>query len=285
MSKILTYNNRPLDTGHYNFIRYGYDDEWVPVTWANNKIPLYGKNVWKGKDDTTDEPVYYYNNGSPSYVLASENTWVDKRWAGDLSFFNGSWVWQGTDGVIYCSNGSDEQYKLERNGSIYIWSKKRWENSSGQEIFFIRSVIWNDGVKDYFGNWYYRYDWITWYSKRWTGGPSPFYGGSIWKDNSGNIYYSNQLNQYTVNTSTSTFTAKTWDGFTPVYGKYVWHDLNGRIFYSDGSLQYELEQSTYTWIPKTWPGLNSFDGENIWNDGTNIYYSNGDAQFRLITVE
>ena len=102
---------------------------------------------------------------------------------------------------------------------------------------------------------------------------------SIWTDGT-DIYYSDGSSQYVLDKSTSTWSAKTWNGSNGFYGTEVWTDGTD-IYYSGGSSQYVLDKSTSTWSSKTWNGLSDFYGSSIWTDGTDIYYSDGSSHYVL----
>lgn len=272
MAYILTYNNRPITRTQdaYNFIKYGPDDVWVPVTFSGGSSVRYGTEVWKGLGFMED-PVYY----SSLYQLTSSQTWSSKSWTG-LTSFSASYIWRSTDNRIFYSNGSSGQYEL--NGSN--WVSMTWGNVSKPE----RSHIWTDGVYDYYGDTKYRSG-ITWYNKTWTwadGRPSYFSDNAktaIWRDTDGTVYYSYANNQYVLNGST--WSKKTWNGLTSLDGDGVWHDLTGRTFYSGFYGQYELNSATSTWSPKTWTGLTSLSGNCIWNDGHNVYHTSNYNTYKL----
>ena len=118
---------------------------------------------------------------------------------------------------------------------------------------------------------------ITWKTS-WS---QPFvgYGDYVWTDGI-DTYYSRAAAQYILNKSTSTWNAKTWNGFTSIAGDRIWTDGTD-IYYSNGIEQYILNKSTSTWSEKTWNGLTSFVGDRIWTDGTDIYYSNNRTQYIL----
>ena len=118
---------------------------------------------------------------------------------------------------------------------------------------------------------------ITWKTS-WS---QPFvgYGDYVWTDGI-DTYYSRAAAQYILNKSTSTWNAKTWNGFTSIAGDRIWTDGTD-IYYSNNRTQYILNKSTSTWSEKTWNGLTYFDAVYIWTDGTNIYYSSDTSQYQL----
>lgn len=273
MAYILTYNNRPITRtrGAYNFIKYGPDDVWVPVTFSGGSSVQYGSYVWRGYNSLAEDPIYY----NSIYQLTSYQTWSNKSWTGLTSFDSGV-VWRSTDNRIFYSNGSSGQYEL--NGSN--WSSMTWGNVAKPE----RSHIWTDGRYDYYGDTHYRSS-TSWYTKTWTwadGKPSYFADNAqtaIWRDTDGTVYYSYGSNQYVLNGST--WSKKTWTGVTSFEGKYVWHDLSGRTFLSHDNKQYELNSSTSTWSAKTWGGVTPLFGVYIWNDGYNVYYTYNYNTYKL----
>ena len=80
---------------------------------------------------------------------------------------------------------------------------------------------------------------------------------------------------------TSSWVAKTWNGFSSIYGHDVWSDGDNIYYSANSNNQYVLDKSTSTWVAKTWNGITNFSGNHIWTDGTNIYYSYGTAQYVL----
>lgn len=275
MSYILTYNNRPITRtlGANNFIRYGLEDVWVPVTFQGNINIENGWNVWHGYSSVSDDPVYY---GS-TYELTSHETWSNKSWSG-LTSFSGSNIWRSTDNKIYLSSYNDGQYVL--NGST--WTTMTWSGVSKP----YRSGIWTDGRYDYYQSSKYRSG-SSWYNKTWTwADPKPGTfdvtpADTIWKDADGTVYWSHATTHYVLNGST--WSKKTWIGIDDVSvdGDYIWHDLSGRTFYSQGSKQYQIDSTTSTWTPKTWGGLTPSYGYNIWNDGHDIYYTYNSVTYKL----
>ena len=105
---------------------------------------------------------------------------------------------------------------------------------------------------------------------------SSFNGQYIWTDGT-NIYLSKTTGgnqQYVLDKSTSTWSAKTWTGLSNFNGTEIWTD-GTNIYYSHGETQKVLDKSTSTWLDKTWttPYADSLYGSMIWTDGTNIYNS------------
>ena len=96
-----------------------------------------------------------------------------------------------------------------------------------------------------------------------------------------NLYYSSVNKHYIFDKSTSTWSTKTWTGLTSFFGQYIWTD-GDNIYYSDENNQYVLDKSTSTWSTKTWNGLTNFQGEKIWTDGDNIYYSDNYNPTQLV---
>ena len=276
MAYILTYNNRPITRtqGANNFIRYGLEDVWIPITFLGNINIENGRNVWHGYSSVSDDPVYY---GS-TYELTSHETWSNKSWSG-LTSFSGGNTWRSTDNKIYMSDYNQGQYVL--NGST--WTTMTW---SGVPKPY-KSGIWTDGRYDYYQSSKYRSG-SSWYNKTWTwADPKPEIfdvatRSDIWRDTNGTVYWSHATTHYVLNDST--WSAKTWLGlenYQSFTGENVWHDLSGRTFYSKGSYQYQLDSATSTWIPKTWAGLTSFNAMDIWNDGHDVYYTVNYVTYKL----
>ena len=69
------------------------------------------------------------------------------------------------------------------------------------------------------------------------------YGADTWTDGT-NIYYSSGSNQYVLDKTTSTWSAKTWSGIDTFFGYNIWTD-GDNIYYCDGS------SSTYYSLSKT----------------------------------
>ena len=85
--------------------------------------------------------------------------------------------------------------------------------------------------------------------------------------------------------ATSTWIAKTWDGFrpdNPAY--YLWSD-GENIYYTkeDGKkyTHYIFNKETLVWESKIWNGATNFRGQYIWTDGESIYVSYGDGSTSL----
>lgn len=275
MPYILTYNNRPITRtqGAYNFIRYGYEDVWAPVTFSGNNIQ-YGYRVWHGYSSVSDDPVYY----ASSYELTAHETWSNKNWSGLTSFYADD-IWRARDNKIYYSGYNEGQYVLE--GST--WNTMKWSGIPKPYT----SDIWTDGTYDYYTSSAYRSG-SSWYDKTWTWAdpkPAIFDTGTnnnIWRDTDGTVYWSHATTHYVLNGST--WSKKTWFGLDDEQGfagRYVWHDLIGRTFFSDGISQYQLDPATSTWTPKTWTGLTSFYGSNVWDDGHDVYHTVDYVTYKL----
>lgn len=72
--------------------------------------------------------------------------------------------------------------------------------------------------------------------------------------------------------------SNSWSFLT--YGNCVWHDPNGNCCYSYGSTQKKFNGTTWSNLTLN-GGVSGVSGSNIWNDGTNIYYSSGNNQYKL----
>lgn len=299
MSIILTYGNRPLEFGHYNFIEYAYEYDWVPMTWQYGRIPTYGDNVWKRSD--TGSIYYSQRTGGTrkSYFLAyvpsggTTGSWGDTSWSGmgmGEGDFDGRHVWNGVDGKTYYSYSyvtptyePGNYVLMTPSGSNAYWSRKSWST-----ITLVGESMWNDGIMDYNNdNYYHKLDDDKWYVAYWLreGGGAYPNGIHVWKDSLGHIYYSNGEYQCLIEIGDPTgqgykgaWYVKTWYGLTSFYGEDVWRDVKtGMTFYSNGTTQYMLDESTSTWTPWTWKGLTDFYGRYVWTDGKRMFYSNGDS--------
>lgn len=297
MSIILTYDNRPLEFGHYNFIEYAYDYDWVPMTWKYDRIPTYGDNVWKRSD--TGSIYYSQRTGgtTKSYFLGyvpsggTTGDWGNAySWSGLSDGFDGRHVWNGVNGKTYYSYSYVVPYYEPGNyvlmtpsGSNAYWSKKSWGTHT-----LIGENVWNDGNTEYNNDeYYYNVDSDKWPSAYWNrhGGGTYTSGIHVWKDSLGHIYYSNGEYQCLIEIGDpsgqgykGTWYVKTWNGLTSFYGEDVWRDVKtGMTFYSNGTTQYMLDESTSTWTPWTWKGLTDFYGRYVWTDGNRMFYSNGDS--------
>ncbi|MCM1404561.1 MAG: hypothetical protein NC133_03650 [Prevotella sp.] len=94
-----------------------------------------------------------------------------------------------------------------------------------------------------------------------------------------------------VDPDTMTLTADTV--FYAMYAPSAWECAgfnynygNGHTWTNGTDIYYSFGNAQYrlngkTWEPMTWTGLTSFYGNSIWTDGTNIYYSNESSQYRL----
>jgi len=111
-------------------------------------------------------------------------------------------------------------------------------------------------------------DYYRWISKTWTGLATPT-GTHVWRDFSGNVYYSSGTTHYVLNKSTSTWTAKTWYGLTSFSGNYVWTD-NTKIFVTDSNgATYELDARSSTWNQIT------IGGPTVRPQGRYVYWYKG----------
>ena len=73
-------------------------------------------------------------------------------------------------------------------------------------------------------------------------GLTSFGGIDVWTDGD-NVYYSNGINQYVLDKSTSTWSAKTWTGLQGISGSDVW-TYGDDIYFSYTSTQYVLDKPT-----------------------------------------
>ena len=120
--------------------------------------------------------------------------------------------------------------------------------------------------------------------KEWGGDYVLTRGDKIWTDGT-NFYYSNESEQFQLNTSTSAWSAKTWSGLpdnVSLEGNQIWTDGVDIYYQASLSDSYRLNKSSSTWSRKTWQGGVSLNANLIWTDGENIYSSLGtDYQYQL----
>lgn len=103
-----------------------------------------------------------------------------------------------------------------------------------------------------------------------------------------NVYYSyNSDSQYLTVHDNFIFDGEKWVKHELnkqiADGSYVWYDLNGGVYY-----RHLYEFVNGEWVDKTWvfpDGLSSISAENVWNDGTNTYYSDNTANYKLVGDE
>ena len=260
----------------YNFITYG-----TPTySWVNT----LGGDI--GGSDVYGDGTHYYSSFEPSsgnhqqYALNSTND-----------------TWEAIDGFISSDTGNIVRPDLGRdvwvfNGK-YIWSDDRKQYilnldtrratpitwASGDIQYPRGQMIWNSGDSSHvYYSWgddqfqlYSFSSGYSWYAKTWNGLTS-FSGSNVWKDLSGNIYYSAGGLHYQLNKSTSTWTEKTWYGLNNFSGISVWTD-NQRIFVSTSTSMYVLNTTTSTWTPI------SFGGTFIRPTGRQVYWYKGNLYY------
>lgn len=252
---------------------YEHEPKFVAKSWSGPVENIKGDYIWT---DGTD--IYYSYNGTHLVLNKSNNTWVTKTWnIGDNTNFWGNRVWtNGTD--IYFSRDGD--YKLNKStgdwdsitfslsivSGEFVWYdgdhiyysqgisqrefdkiNETWVNKTWTALPSINRFngndIWSLGEDFYFSRsiyqWVYNKTSNSWEDTSWN--ISIADGWFIWHDNEGNTYYSNENDQYILDTSNNIWVAKTWpDGNIPTYGYNIWHDGNN-IYYSDGTTEYVLE--------------------------------------------
>lgn len=243
---------------------------WKPKTWKG-LTNFNASYIW------TDEDNIYYSNGSSQYILDKEtSTWKETSWNGVTSF-NGQYIWTDGDN-IYLAVSSNIGYILDKE-------TKTWNSIDMGKSISARSYIWTDGANLYYSYNYGQYIWDKstqkWVSTTWNGyTPS---GVDIWTDGD-NIYCTHGSTSYVLNTKTNTWEEKTFTGlpWSIQNAQYIWTD--GKDIYVDFSttLHYKLDKSTSTW--KEIKYNLGFNGNGVWTDGDNIYYSSGETQYVLDTL-
>ena len=269
---------------------------WTAKTW-NGFTPTYGYAIWSAGGNI------YYSYRSDQYVLnKATSTWTAKTWNGfypnNITASDKNYVW--SDGTnTYWSYSSSQQYIF--NATTAEWEEKTWNGLTS----FKGNSVWTDGEDIYYSSYseHYILDKATdtWLPKTWNG-LSSFRGDRVWTDGE-NTYCCNDVlhesYQCILDKSTSTWLPKTWNKdknlSSGISGEYVWSD-GEHTYYSTGSNHYILDmliiykQATEQlyekisdvekWSAKTWTGLSSFQGRRIWSDGTDIYYSLSENQYK-----
>lgn len=260
----------------YNFITYGTPE----YSWVNT----LGGDI-SGSDVYGDGTNYYF-----SFEPSSGN---HQQYA--LNRTNDTW--ESIDGFVSTDTGNIVRPDLGRdvwefNGK-YIWSDDRQQYilnldtrratpitwASGDIQYPRGEMIWNSGDSSHvYYSWgadqfqlYSFSSGYSWYAKTWNG-LTNFSGNNVWKDLSGNIYYSSGGVHYQLNKSTSTWTEKTWYGLNNFSGIYVWTD-NQRIFVSTATAMYVLNTTTSTWSQI------SFGGTFIRPRGRQVYWYKGNLYY------
>ena len=242
---------------------------------CRNDDTVQGSDIWDGH---TPEDGWAQGAIIPEgfkllalYIPADEYIWTD--WYDDYETFdmnlysNPKLIEQAKSDWDYAYEIYD-QYKVNSNNKLTPIINKitKSEDSSGWSVLKVYTDVppYSILIPQFKGE-MSELSPITW------NGLSSFNGEFVWTDGE-NIYYSYGSNQYVLNKSTSTWTAKTWNGLSEFYGSYIWTD-GTNIYYSYSNTQMVLNKSTSTWSAKTWNDLTEFDGINIWKDGDDIYYS------------
>ena len=229
-----------------------------------------------------------------SVTLNDNNGTVELSWTDpdDISTNEPvSAAWAGT--VVVRKENSAPRHRWD--GTEIVDSTTRDEYSSSE---LVDNTIQSNkdyyyGIFPYDTNGYVRYTKVehvsvgdvyhepdTWVAKSWSG-LSSFYGGSVWQDTDGDIYYSSSSNQYKLNKATSTWEQINWSGVSGLLGSMIWSD-GDNTYFSTASKQYVLDKANTAWVQKTWVNPPStLLGDCVWTDGEHIYYSNGDDQYVL----
>lgn len=261
---------------HYNFITYGTPEyNWVDTLGGD----VDGQNVY---GDGTN----YYSSFEPGsgnhmqYALNRTNdTWelIDGFVSTDTGHIvrpsAGRFVWEFNGKYILSDKAIQYILNLDtRKATPFTWASGDIHSPSGD-------MIWNSGDSSHvYYSWdaghYQLYSYssgYSWHAKTWNG-LTNFYGCNVWKDLSGNIYYSSGGFHYQLNKSTSTWTEKTWYGLNNFSGEYVWTD-NQRIFVSTSTSMYVLNTTTSTWTKI------SFGGTFLRPHGRKVYWYKGNLYY------
>ena len=224
------------------------------------------------------------------------NTLEEIEWNIDIE---GKYVWN-YDGNTYYSNGSDSQYKL--NKETNTWEEMTWNGFTdfkGSWIWFCNNNVYcSSGSSDV--QYKLNKETFTWEQKEWNINVNPL---CLWSD--GEDVYSSFLDeQYKLNQETEIWEPITWnisvislavwtDGENIYHGSdfklnketmmwdsidiecplnfapsYIWR-YKDNIYYGE----YVFNKEAKTWEIKSWNGITSILGDSVWTDGENMYYS------------
>ena len=267
--------------GQYTYYSYGteqlcfdsHNSSWFQQKWNNIK-EFYGNTILK-IGETVLCSILNEDGIYEQYILnKSTNTWNQIYIRLDGSTYSRYYyqenLWTDGNDTYYCYQGynyklvNKNQIILGINGEIKPTSVETFMQENTRDIRIELNKKANIG-----------YEWIA---KIQTTYPN-LQGSCIWTDET-NYYYSEGLNQYVFDKSTSTWSTKVWTGLTNFYGYDIW--TNGtNIYYSSGTTQYTLDKMNSTWTKRTWSNIGEFYGRNVWTDKTNIYYSSGSVQKKL----
>ena len=268
-------------TGYVLTIGYEKKDIIQDKIWYGYQV-YSGQYVWHDSNGIT---YYSYadEGGYQHYVLAeSTDTWSTKTWEG-MVFFSGNSIWHGSDRTTYYSSTTAQKVLNKETGT---WEDKTWEGFTN----FDGRNVWVDGS----GVYHYSYDNVnyvldestsTWTAETWNG--PTVRGDDIWKDHSGNVYYSyypdygTTVYQYVLNVATRTWEDMHWivqpeqRYERSIRGKDIWEAPSGKLIDTHpGGDHYYLEEDTNTWIYITeWPKSYASDGLAVWytSDGRTFF--------------
>lgn len=261
----------------YNFITYGTPEySWVDTLVgdiAGSDVYGDGNHYYFSFEPTGGNHQQYALNRTndtweaiDGFISANTGNIVRPDLGRDVWEFNGKYIW----------SGDSQQYILNldtRRATPITWG-------SGDIPYpYSGDMVWKDGNSSHvYYSWgtghYQLYSFssgYSWYAKTWNG-LTNFAGSHVWRDLSGNVYYSSGENQYQLNKSTSTWTEKIWYGLDSFSGRYVWTD-NQRIFVSTDTSMYVLNTTTSTW------SRISFGGTFIRPTGRQVYWYKGNLYY------
>ena len=234
-----------------------------------------GNYVW------TDGLNIYENdpaNSISSQFDRVQKKWVNKTW--NITNFEGKNVWH-MGGCTYLTG-----YEWGTTNPInYVLVDGEWQTLYVNNVSYIEgSSVWSTQNNTYYsggssGSQYQivqdDYDTISLYPKTWNNFAN-ITGEYVWTDGK-DVYYSAYNQQYVLDTTTDTWTAKTWTALGSIssgfYGDKIWTD-GENIYCSPSSATGEhfiLEVSTSTWRQSAFYGYAYFDASAIWTDGEEIY--------------
>lgn len=224
------------------------------------------------------------------------NTLEEIEWNIDIE---GKYVWN-YDGNTYYSNGSDSQYKL--NKETNTWEEMTWNGFTdfkGSWIWFCNNNVYcSSGSSDV--QYKLNKETFTWEQKEWNINVNPL---CLWSD--GEDVYSSFLDeQYKLNQETEIWEPITWNisvNFLAVWtdGENIYHGSDFKLNketmmwdsidiecplnfapsyvwrYKDNTYydEYVFNKEAKTWEIKSWNGITSILGDSVWTDGENMYYS------------
>ena len=252
-----------------NDIWFDENPRWSNKSW-DGLSNFEGQYVWSDGDNTYYSGLY----GSEQYVLNKvSSTWEEKTWNINIQ---GNDIWTDGDNIYY--SYLTDQYVLNKETST--WAPKTWNGLSSLN----GDGVWTDGNNIYYSDGGSSYQYVlnketsTWAPKTWN--IDLLTGQNIWTDGD-NIYCSAITGNYIYNKETGLWSEKVWIGVPYFWGADVWSDgVNTYISSTFGNGQQRVyNKANDTWDSADW--AEKIYGRNIWLEGNNIYYSNGEIQYKF----